>query len=172
MHSRTFGRIGAALAGAAISTLAFAGTAHAAAKTIVVPDDFNPAYSDTRDTGHYEVQGTGLHIWTEGNTGPDKVAEYVDTVKPLADVGEPALDYTDDSGHIPPGLPARRGLRQRRQRGRHPGRRADLYGNDWWLSNGSEQFVKDGAPVTRRGFRQRQPRHPRPVAGQRSRTRR
>ena len=66
MRARTFARIGTALAGAAISTLAFAGAAQAASGTIMVPHDFNPAYSDTRATGHYEVQGTGLRIWTDG----------------------------------------------------------------------------------------------------------
>src|SRR5689334_19749031 len=98
MHSRTFGRIGAALAGAAISTLAFAGTAHAAAKTIYVPDDFNAGLSDTHATGHYEVQGTGLRVWTEGATSTDKVAEYVNTSKTLAAVGEPSLEYTNTTG--------------------------------------------------------------------------
>ena len=92
MRARTFARLGTALAGAAISALAFAGTAQAASGTIMVPDDFNPAYSDTRATGHYEVQGTGLRIWTEGTTSTDKVAEYVDTSTPLADVGEPSLE--------------------------------------------------------------------------------
>ena len=104
MHVRTFGRLGTAVAGVALASMAFSGTAHAAAKTIMVPDDFNPAYSDTRPTGHYDVAGTGLRVWTEGSTSTDKVAEYVDTDTPLADAGEPALDYTPTSGTIPPGF--------------------------------------------------------------------
>ncbi|MET0838807.1 MAG: hypothetical protein ABWY19_08510, partial [Marmoricola sp.] len=146
MHSRTFGRIGAALAGAAISTLAFAGTAHAAAKTISVPDDFNPAYGDTRATGHYQVQGTGLHVWTEGATSTDKVAEYVDTSTPLADAGEPMLNYTVNSGTIPPGFQL---VVDFDGNGSADGilvGEPTYYGNDWWASNGSAQFVKDGAP--------------------------
>ena len=54
--------------------------------TIDVPSDFVQKLSDTRATGHYEVVGSALHIWTEGNTGTDKVAEYVDTATPLADL--------------------------------------------------------------------------------------
>ena len=49
--------------------------ASAAAQTISVPDDFVPALSDTRATGSYAVEGTGLRITTKGNTSTDKVAE-------------------------------------------------------------------------------------------------
>ena len=124
MKARTFARLGTALAGAAVSALAFAGTAQAASGTIMVPVDFIPALSDTRATGHYEVQGTGLHIWTESNTSTDKVAEYVDTSTPLAGIGEPSAELHDQLGDHPARLPARRGLRRQRQRRRHPGRRA------------------------------------------------
>jgi len=146
MRARTFARFGTALAGAAISALAFAGTAQAASGTIMVPGDFNPAYSDTRATGHFAVQGTGLHIWTESNTSTDKVAEYVDTTTPLADVGEPTLNYTTNSGTIPPGYQL---IVDFNADGTPDGilvGEPTYYGNDWWASNGSAQFVKDGAP--------------------------
>ncbi len=146
MKARTFARLGTALAGAAVSALAFAGTAQAASGTIMVPDDFNPALSDTRATGHYEVQGTGLHIWTESNTGTDKVAEYVDTSTPLAGIGEPVLNYTTNSGTIPPGYQL---VVDFDGNGSTDGilvGEPTSYGNDWWASNGSAQFVKDGAP--------------------------
>ena len=55
--------------------------------TIYVPDDFNPALSATRATGHYELQGSELHIWTEGATSTDKVAEYIAVNEPLAGLG-------------------------------------------------------------------------------------
>lgn len=146
MRTRTFARLGTALAGAAISTLAFAGTAQAAAGTIMVPDDFNSTLSDTRLTGHYEVQGTGLRIWTEGNTFTDKVAEYVDTSTPLAGIGEPSLNYRTNSGIIPPGYQL---VVDFDNDGSFDGilvGEPTAYDNDWWASNGSAQFVKDEAP--------------------------
>ncbi len=145
MKARTFVRLGTALAGAAVSALAFAGTAQAASGTIMVPDDFNPALSDTRTTGHYQVEGTGLRVWTESNTSTDKVAEYVDTSTPLAGIGEPSLNSTTNSGTIPPGYQL---LVDFDGNGSVDGILVGelAYGNDWWASNGSAQFVKDGAP--------------------------
>ena len=106
MNTRTIGRLGAALAGLVVTTVSFGAAAHAAgAGTIHVPSDFDPAFSDTRATGHYEVLGTGLHVWTEGATSTDKVAEYVDTATPLADAGEPSLELHDrPPARIPPGF--------------------------------------------------------------------
>jgi hypothetical protein len=117
----------------------------AAPAVLDVPTDFNPALSDTRATGHYEVSGTGLHIWTAGNTSTDKVAEYVDTRTPLADVGEPSLELTNTSGGKLPGFQLvvdfdGNGTRDGILVGE------TIYGNDWWASNGSAEFVKKGAP--------------------------
>jgi hypothetical protein len=149
MRARTFARLGTALAGAAISTLAFAGAAQAASGTIMVPDDFNPAYSDTRATGHYEVQGTGLHIWTDGSIGSfNKVAEYVDTSTPLADVGAPSLSYTATSGTIPPGYQL---IVDFDNDGTDDGilvGEPSYYGNTWWLNNAADADVKANAPHT------------------------
>jgi hypothetical protein len=148
MHARTFGRLGTALAGLALASMALSGTAHAAAKTIMVPDDFlPPPVSDTRATGHYEVVGTGLHVWTEGSTSTDKVAEYVATDTPLATVGEPSLDYTNTAGGVPgfqlivdfDGDETPDGILVG-----EPG----SYGNDWWLNNAADADVKANAPVT------------------------
>jgi len=146
MRALTFARLGTALAGAALSTLALAGAAQAATGTIVVPDDFNPAYSDTRANGHYEVQGTGLRVYTDAVPGTNKVAEYVDTSTPLAGIGEPALNLTNNSGTIPPGFQL---VVDFDGDGTDDGilvGEPTFYGNDWWASNGSKQFVKDGAP--------------------------
>lgn len=120
-------------------------TAAASSATITVPDDFVTALSDTRATGHHEVRGTGLRIWTEGSTSTDKVAEYVATSTPLASAGEPALEYTNTAGGVPgaqlvvdfDGDGTRDGILIG-----EPG----VYGNDWWLNNAAAQFVKDGAP--------------------------
>jgi hypothetical protein len=145
MNARRSGRFGTILVGVAVSLMAFSGTANAAAMTISVPNDFVHRLSDTRATGHYEVVGTGLHIWTEGSTSTDKVAEYVATSTPLSDATDTALNYTAYSGNTPPGAQlvvdfGRDGTADGILVGE------PIYGGDWWLSNGSEQFVKDGAP--------------------------
>jgi hypothetical protein len=126
-------------------TVLLATPASASTAVLDVPSDFNPALSDTRDTGHYKVSGTGLHIWTEGSTSTDKVAEYVDTHTRLATVGEPSLDYTNTSG----GAPGFQLVVDFDNDGTNDGilvgePAAD--GNDWWASNGSKPFVKEHAP--------------------------
>jgi hypothetical protein len=109
-----------------------------------VPTDFDPGLSDTRATGHYEVVGTGLHIWTEGTTSADKVAEYVDADVPLAGIGEPSLDYTNTAG----GRPGFQLVIDFDHDGGADGILIGetVYGNDWWLNNAADQFVMDGAP--------------------------
>jgi len=125
-------------------TLAVAAPASAATSTIYVPDDFVKSLSDTRATGHYELAGTGLHIWTEGFTTTDKVAEYVATNTLLSSVAEPSLDYTKTSG----GLPGFQLYIDANGDGQSDGILVgeSVYGNDWWLNNSAAQFVKDRAP--------------------------
>ena len=141
------------LAVAAVAVLGF-GTqsAFAASATIKVPSGFDKSLSDTRATGHYEVQGTGLHIYTEGATSTDKVAEYVATTNALASVGEPKLNFTNTTSAGVPGFQLvvdfdNNGTADGILVG-EPG----FYGNDWWLSNGSAKFVKDAAPSHTGGF--------------------
>lgn len=141
---------GALAAGATILLTGPAASASAAASDVVyVPDDFVKALSDTRATGSYELEGTGLRITTTGSTSTDKVAEYVaadpDTL--LADVGEPELDYTATSGTIPPGFQL---VVDFDADGTPDGILVGeaVYGDDWWLNNAAEPFVKAGAPVT------------------------
>ena len=114
---------------------------------IHVPQDFDPARSDTRATGHYEVVGSGLRVWTEGSTSTDKVAEYVATSTPLADVGEPSLEYTPTSGTVPPGYQL---VVDFDGDGSSDGILVGetVYGEDWWLNNAAAPFVKAGAPST------------------------
>lgn len=139
-------RLGLAVAGLTASVLALSGPALAAgAGTIHVPSDFDRALSDTRATGHYEVVGTGLHIWTEGGSSTDKVAEYVDTSTPLSGAGEPSMDYTRNSGTIPPGFQLQTDFDGDGSiDGILVGEK--VYNGDWWASNGSRDFVKAGAP--------------------------
>jgi hypothetical protein len=144
-------RLGAvAVVGFALA-LGLAGPAQALGAAVIhVPSDFLPApFSDTRATGHYEVVGTGLRVYTEGSTSTDKVAEYVATNAPLVDLAaqpEPALELTTNSGTIPPGFQL---VVDFNNDGTADGilvGEPTFYGNDWWLSDGSAQFVKDGAP--------------------------
>ena len=116
-----------------------------------MPDGFVKALSDTRATGHYEVVGTGLHLWTDGATSTDKVAEYVATSTPLADAGEPSLDYSNTSG----GVPGAQLVVDFDDDGAADGiliGEPASYGNDWWASNGSAAFVQAGAPSHSGGF--------------------
>lgn len=144
--------VATALAAVAAPGLQKAQAAPSPAATIQVPQDFVPALSDTRSSGHYAVQGTGLHIWTTDNSSNAKVAEYVATSVPLADVGEPSLDYTTNSGTIPPGFQL---VVDFNGDGTPDGilvGEPTYYGNTWWATNGSAPFVKDGAPSTGGGF--------------------
>lgn len=144
---RVLGIGGAAAMGIA---LLLSSPAHAAGAVIHVPGDFVKTLSDTRATGHYEVVGTGLHIWTEGSTSTDKVAEYVATSTPLSAVGEPSLDYASTVSGIPgaqlvvdfDGDGATDGILVGEK----------VYGNDWWLTKSAAQFVKDAAPSHAPGF--------------------
>lgn len=146
MRTKKISTLGAAAAGLVISLVGIT-SAHAAAQTILVPNDFNPARSDTRATGSYAVEGTGLRVTTQGSTSTDKVAEYVDTSKPLAAVGEPTLDYTTISGTIPPGFQL---VVDFDADGTDDGiliGEPTFYGNVWWLNNGADADVKAAAPM-------------------------
>lgn len=145
----------AGLVALGLSIIVAAPASAAASGTIYVPDHFIPgdfvtSLSDTRPTGHYELMGTGLHIWTEGSTSTDKVAEYVATTAPLSTVGEPSLDYTNTAG----GLPGFQLVIDADGDGTNDGILIgeSVYGNDWWLNNGAKTFVKDGAPSHTGGF--------------------
>jgi len=125
--------------------------ANAASAVLYVPDDFEAALSDTRATGHYEVLGTGLRVYTDGATSTDKVAEYVTTSTPLATVGEPSLDFTNTSGGGTPGYQL---LVDFDGDGTTDGilvGEPGSYGNDWWLNNAAAAFVKAAAPSTTGG---------------------
>jgi hypothetical protein len=138
--------IGAAGAVAFGLGIVLAGPAQAAdTETLYVPQDFLPKpVSDTRATGHYEVEGTGLRVWTEGATSTDKVAEYVATDTPLAEAGEPTLDYTKTSGGVPGFQLVVDFDADGSADGILIGETA--YKGDWWLNNAAKDFVKKGAP--------------------------
>ena len=67
----------AGFAAAALVSLAPAAHADGGQTVTVREGDFVQQLSDTRATGHVEFLKEGLHVWTEGATSTDKVAEYV-----------------------------------------------------------------------------------------------
>lgn len=149
MRKKSFGLLSAIAIGLTVTSMPPA--VHAADAVLYVPESFNSVASDTRATGDYEVAGTGLHIWTTGATGTDKVAEYVDTHVALALIGEPTLEYNNTSGG---GVPGYQLVIDFDSNGSPDGilvGEPGVYGNDWWASNGSAAFVKGGAPSTSGG---------------------
>ena len=67
------------------------------------------------------------------------------TSTPLAEAGEPALDYDSTTG----GIPGFQLVVDFDNDGSADGilvGEPGSYGNDWWLNNAAKQFVKDGAP--------------------------
>ncbi|TFV91339.1 hypothetical protein [Blastococcus sp. CT_GayMR16] len=145
---RTIGLGGALALGITTVLLATPALAAPGPGVIHVPSDFDPALSDTRATGHYEVVGSGLRIWTDGSGSTDKVAEYVDTDVPLADVGEPTLDYTTTSGTIPPGFQLEVDVDDDGSIDGILVGEPTKYGDDWWLNNAADADMKADAPNT------------------------
>ncbi|WP_442576677.1 hypothetical protein ACSBPH_05975 [Microbacterium sp. F51-2R] len=103
---------------------------------------------DTRTSGRYECVDTGLHVWTVDNSSQAKVSFGTAAAFPLASTGVLDIDWTgtgtapginlfvdfDGNGSIDGTLVYE-----------------TVYGQDLWLTNGSAQFVKDGAPSTTGG---------------------
>lgn len=114
--------------------------------------------SETRATGHNDFGAEGVRVYTEGATSTDKAAGYFAVNTPLADVGEPSMDVVASSGNL---LPSTQLVVDFDNDGSPDGilvgepKYADgsnLYGDNWWASNGSKQFVKDDAPSHGGGF--------------------
>jgi hypothetical protein len=112
--------------------------------TLYVPDDVD--FSQTRVNGHYEVTETGgLRIYTDSNTTTDKVAGYVATSTPLADVGEPSLEFDNTTGKAVPGFQLVIDVNgDDLPDGILVGE--PVYDGDWWLSGGSAA-AQAAAPV-------------------------
>jgi hypothetical protein len=129
-------------------------TSPVAPATIYVPSGFDASMSDTGATGHLGVQGTGLHIYTEGATTTDKVARYVDTHEALAEVGEPKLDFSNTSDG---GVPGFQLVVDFNADGTNDGiligePTVPGYGNDWWLNNAAAAEWKNAAPSHTGGY--------------------
>lgn len=114
--------------------------------------------TQTRSAGHNALVNDGLHIWTDtgavGSPDPRKAAGYYATDFALSGLGDQtideSLDYQATSG-IEPGLQLVVDFdNDDTPDGILVGEA--VYGNTWWLSNGSAQFVKDNAPNTGGGY--------------------
>lgn len=106
--------------------------------------------SQTQVKGHNELVDGGLRIYTESNTSTDKAAGYYTTNFPLRNLGTQtianALDYNATIG-IEPGLQLVIDFDNNNTvDGILVGE--SIYGENWWLTNSAQQFVKDGAPLT------------------------
>ncbi len=163
-HTKVWARLGAAVAlgGAALalSPAAMAQSTLTACTSYgsVVTTPANLAawdFSETRATGHYALTPNALRIWTEGNTGTDKSAGYYAASFPLSALGTETIaqagNYTTTSGTIPPSVQL---VIDFNNDGTPDGTLVGetAYGNSWWLSNASAQFVKDNAPNTGGGY--------------------
>jgi hypothetical protein len=101
--------------------------------------------SETRSGGHNDFREIGgVRVHTDSNTSQDKAAGYFSAPMDLDVAGEPSMDLTYYSG----GKPSIQLVTDFDGNGTADGILVGetVYGHDWWLSNGSAQFVKDGAP--------------------------
>lgn len=105
---------------------------------------------DTRSKGHYEFTADALKIYTDDNSSQAKVAWYHGVNYPLSQVGAPTLDYTADMTKPFTSEPGKQLVIDFDNNGTPDGILVGepTYGNNWWLTGGSAQFVKDGAPHT------------------------
>ncbi len=126
-----------------------AGPAQADTTDVLRPSDFD--FSATRTGGHHQVVESGLRIWTDSNTSADKVAGYVATGTPLADVGDSSLEFTNTSGGAAPGYQLVVDLDGDGDTdGILVGETA--YGGDWWLSGPWGGTDISGAPGAGHGY--------------------
>jgi hypothetical protein len=102
--------------------------------------------SETRSQGHNELEEGGLHIWTESNTSQDKAAGYYTFSAPLSTISSASMVYNASFGASPGLQIVIDGDKNGPPDGILVGE--TVYGANWWLSNASAQFLKDGAPHT------------------------
>lgn len=139
--SRRLRRSTTFLAPLALAGLVAAAPAQAASVTV---DRDHVDTSDTKEAGHVDAEGGGLHVWTEGTTGSDKAAGYFDAKAALAAAATTEPTMTLASGGTG-GKPGMQLVVDFDRNGNFDGilvGEPDAYGTDWWLSNGSKQFVR------------------------------
>ena len=144
-----------ALAGALV---VLAASPAQAADVFITPAQLDT--SQTRATGHNDFVADGVRVYTEGTTSTDKAAGYFAVDQDLATAGEPSMDSVRNNmtTTLKPGMQLvtdfdGNGSADGILVGEPTYANGDpLYGDNWWLSNGSKQFVKDGAPSHAGGF--------------------
>lgn len=110
-----------------------------------------PGLDDTRSAGHNVITGDGIHVYTDDATSNAKATGYLPVNYPLSSNGSQtiaqSIDWTQNSGTTGPGLQL---VVDFNNDGTPDGTLVgeSVYGNNWWLTNGSQQFVKDNAPQT------------------------
>src|SRR5690349_11689922 len=153
-HTRSRSRL---LSIATVGGLAAAGTLLAitpanAADHVITPGQLDT--SESKSAGHNVFVPDGVHVYTDNASSDAKAAGYFAVDQDLADVGEPSMDSvrTDPTTTLLPGMQL---VTDFDGNGTVDGilvgeptyaSGANLYGDNWWLSNGSKQFVKDAAP--------------------------
>jgi hypothetical protein len=118
-------------------------------------------FTETRANGHNVYVANGLHVYTDGSgdTGDngsggtwntDKAAGYHALSVPLSGIGTPSISLTN-AGSSTPDLQL---MVDFNNDGIADGTLVGQggYGTDWWLTDGSAQFAKDGAPLHTGGF--------------------
>jgi hypothetical protein len=112
---------------------------------------WNGPSSDTRAKGHNEITASGIRVYTEDASSLSKATGYRVVNYPLSANGSQAIaqsiDWTQQTGTQAPGLQL---VVDFDNDGSTDGILVGevAYGNSWWLTNGSKQFVKDNAPRT------------------------
>lgn len=108
------------------------------------------SFAETRTEGHNVFTEDGLHVYTDAATTQSKAAGYVPTNFALSEVGVPVLNLGATSG----GVPSIQLVTDFDNNGVTDGILVGetIYGDDYWLSNGAAQFVKDAAPSHTGGY--------------------
>jgi hypothetical protein len=164
MFRSPFPRSRRLLSATTVGALGFAGVIVAAAPAQAANISLIPAqldFSETRSLGHNDfLAGGGVRVWTEDASSQSKAAGYFAVDQDLADVGEPSMESVrnDPTTTLRPGMQL---VTDFDGNGTPDGilvgeptydNGTTLYGDNWWLSNGSAQFVKDDAPSHGGGF--------------------
>lgn len=142
-------KITSLVAAAVVTVVAAAAPASSAERTVMVPDDFIPALSDTRADGHYELQVAGLRIWTDNAnaaSSTNKVAEYWSAPGGALPTSG-SMDYAPTSGGAP-------GMQIVFDVDGVTGNGNDynvlvgesIYRGNWWLTRGSSAEAKAADP--------------------------
>lgn len=134
--------------------------AQAASVVIRSGDLIGSPLDDTRATGHKEFLRNGLHLWTEGSTSTDKVTAYfpIDATFPTS----ADMDYVASYGDtLRPGIQLVFDVDGTTGNGNDYNilvgeatyaNGTVLYGNQWWLTNGSSPAAKAAAPHVGGGY--------------------